>query len=89
MSNPYGTRLPICGACRRTRQSYQCYRDEVRLPLLQIHDELVFELPTGIADGLARAVHIARTAVPLVLPNGTVMPFDSSSDMAETWGEVK
>lgn len=53
-------------------------------PLLQIHDELIFECRKDVAGEFAAwGREVMRTAVPLVVP------VDSSADMAERWGQLK
>jgi DNA polymerase-1 len=80
----------IIGEIAPVVESYQCYRDVVCLPLLQIHDELVFEVSTDIASEFVEwGQTIMRTAVPLIMSNGTRVPVESSGDMAERWGELK
>ena len=54
------------------------------LPVLQIHDELLFEAREEIAEDLAQEVkRVMSTVVPLLVP------VESSSDVAETWGDLK
>lgn len=54
------------------------------LPLLQIHDELLFEMAESQAEDFVAEVRgILRGAVRLVVP------LESSGDMAEDWGSLK
>jgi DNA polymerase-1 len=54
------------------------------IPLLQIHDELLFELSQKIAEEFCHEVRqIMQNAVRLLIPIG------SSRDTAYTWGDLK
>lgn len=54
------------------------------IPLLQIHDELLFELSRNIAEEFCAQVReIMQNAVALPIPIG------SSRDIAATWGDLK
>jgi len=54
------------------------------LPLLQIHDELIFEVQDDLAEDFGHEVrYVMQNAVRLDVP------VDSSSDVAEKWGEMK
>lgn len=80
----------IMGELMPVVESFQTVPGVVCLPLLQIHDELVFELSTDIASEFVEwGQTIMREAVPLVMENGTRIPIDSSGDMAERWGDLK
>ena len=80
----------IMGDLTPVVEGFQHYHDEVCLPLLQIHDELIFELSTGIAsEFVAWGREIMRTAVPLICDNGVRIPVESSGDIAERWGDLK
>lgn len=68
---------PICNY-------FNSYEDEACLPLLQVHDELIFECTRGIAEEFSQwGREVMRTCVPLIVP------VDSSADMAEAWGLLK
>jgi DNA polymerase I len=65
---------------------YQWFRSSgvVCLPLLQVHDELIFEVSPDIADEFKETCrYIMRNAVRLDVP------VDSSADVAERWGDLK
>jgi DNA polymerase-1 len=81
----------IMGEMTPIVEAFQSYRDEVCLPLLQIHDELVFELSVGIAEEfLEMGKAVARNSVPLLIDaTGEYIPVESSADMAERWGSIK
>ena len=58
----------------------------VRLwPLLQVHDELIFECSPDIVDDFA---HETRFVMQNVL-RGQLGPVDSSADIGERWGSLK
>jgi DNA polymerase-1 len=61
-----------------------CWPEEICLPLLQIHDELIFELSLPIVDEFTgTAKEIMETAVPLTVPTR------SSKSTGNTWMELK
>jgi DNA polymerase-1 len=64
---------------------YQSFAGETCWPLLQIHDELIFEASKPIARDFA---HETREVMRGVL-RGQLGPIDSSADIAERWGELK
>lgn len=60
------------------------YGPDVVRPLLQIHDELILEVHKDLAELFAgEASYVLQQAVPLGVP------VESSSDIAERWGELK
>lgn len=63
---------------------FQGFKDEVCLPLLQVHDELIFELSMGIKDDfLGMAKPLIETAVPLSVP------VRSSMATGNSWQDLK
>lgn len=65
---------------------FQSFPSEVCLPLIQIHDELVFECSKSIAWDLAG---MGREIMRQADRGQLTVPVDSSADMAEKWGECK
>lgn len=63
---------------------YQAYQDVICWPLLQVHDELVFEMSEDIAEEAGQWVHdIMVEAVPLSIP------VRASIEIGEKWGDLK
>lgn len=63
---------------------FQSFPSERCWPLLQIHDELVFELSPSIAEDF---MDIARTIMENAVP--LIVPIEASRSVAEKWGELK
>jgi DNA polymerase-1 len=62
----------------------RAYPSEILLPLLQIHDELVFELSESLADDWCEyAKGVMTQAVRLTIPVG------ASASVGDCWGELK
>ncbi len=63
---------------------YQSYNDTICWPLLQIHDELLFELSTDIAEEFSQMVHdVMVSVVPLSVP------VRAGIETGELWGDLK
>ena len=63
---------------------YQAYNDVICWPLLQIHDELLFELSTNIAEEFSQKVHdVMVSATPLSVP------VRAGIETGELWGDLK
>lgn len=65
-------------------RQFQSYHGEVCMPVMPVHDEVIFEVSPGIKDefmGLGKIV--METAVPLTVP------VHSSATSAHSWGELK
>lgn len=65
---------------------FQSFPSETCLPLIQIHDELVFECSKPIAQDMA---YMGREIMRSADRGQLMVPIDSSADMAERWGEAK
>lgn len=65
---------------------FQSFPSETCLPLIQIHDELVFEVSRPIAEELSG---MGREIMRQSDRGQLTVPIDSSADMAERWGEAK
>ena len=63
---------------------YQSYRDVICWPLLQIHDELLFELSLDIAEEFSQMVHdVMISSIPLSIP------VRAGIETGELWGDLK
>jgi len=65
---------------------FQSFPSSTCLPLIQIHDELVFECSKDIADDLA---YMGRQIMCNADRGQLLVPIDSSASKAERWGEAK
>lgn len=65
---------------------FQSYPSVTCLPLIQIHDELVFECSKDIADDMAS---MGRKIMKGADREELLVPLDSSADQAQTWGDAK
>lgn len=76
--------MKLCMAKIQTVLVESAFKGEV-YPLLQVHDELIFELQEPIArDFLEEAKQIIQNIVPFY-----AVPIDSNYAIGETWGDLK
>lgn len=65
-------------------EHYQEYNDTICWPLLQLHDELLFEVSNDIAEEFSQVVHdVMVAAVPLS------MPVKAGIEIGDRWGDLK
>lgn len=65
---------------------FASFNRSICLPLIQVHDELIFEVSDDIADEFAR---LGNRIMCNTDRGQMLVPVESSSDIAETWGMLK